>query len=109
MRALDFAIITVCKVLGMSHHCLCTEAPSSFDSEVLGLDKQEVALPQGDVFREDKDQLLPLLVQGLWVKQVPRQHQPLNPILLGVFLVLLFKFHVDPRKNFIRWKFFEKS
>ena len=29
------------------------------ESEVMGLDKQEVALPQADVLRIDKDQLLP--------------------------------------------------
>ena len=33
----------------------------------------------------------------------------LNPIHAGVFLVLLFKIHVAPRKNFIRWNFLEKS
>ena len=33
----------------------------------------------------------------------------INPIHAGVFLVLLFKIHVAPRKNFIRWNFFEKS
>ena len=30
----------------------------------------------------------------------------INPIHAGVFLVLLFKIHVAPRKNFIRWNFF---
>lgn len=32
-----------------------------------------------------------------------------NPIHAGVFLVLLFKINVAPRKNFIWWNFFEKS
>ena len=33
----------------------------------------------------------------------------LNPIHAGVFLVLLFKIHVAPRKNFIRWIFFLRN
>ena len=32
-----------------------------------------------------------------------------NPIHAGVFLVLLFKIHVAPRKKIIRWNSFEKS
>ena len=36
-------------------------------------------------------------------------NETLNCIHAGVFLVLLFKIHVAPRKNFIRWNFFEKS
>ena len=46
------------------------------------------------------------LVKTLSLKQLISL---VNPIHAGVFLVLLFKIHVAPRKNFIRWNFFEKS
>ena len=39
-----------------------------------------------------------------------RENTPeLNPIHAGVFLLLLFKIHVAPRKNFIRWIFFLRN
>ena len=63
-------------------------------------------------------------LRALWTARTTRRTRPgslltwgcitsveifFNPIHAGVFLVLLFKIHVAPRKNFIRWNFFEKS
>ena len=43
------------------------------------------------------------------VSSIKQALSNINPIHARVFLVLLFKIHVAPRKNFIRWIFFEKS
>ena len=50
-----------------------------------------------------------LLSSGGRGEEGEREGLTFNPIHAGVFLVLLFKIHVAPRKNFIRWNFFEKS
>ena len=60
-----------------------------------------------------EEETLPFMLLGCLV-QTRESHLALwmlsvNPIHAGVFLVLLFKIHVAPRKKFIWWNFFEKS